>query len=241
VWLCALASTIVTLGATFNGAQATSLRVAPALLDVPAPGATTTLTLRNDGDHPIHVQIRVFGWTGTQGEPVLVPTDNVVASPPAATLNPGTEYVVRIVRLAKEPVSAEESYRLLVDELPDATQDHSNTVRFALRYSIPVFFYAAKAPPANVEWGVRTAGNALTLSAANAGARRMRVANLKITDSSGVVVLQRQGLAGYVLGKTSTRWSFANAAQIARRGPFKVVAETESGSINDAVNAQLSR
>jgi len=46
-------------------AEANSLRVAPILLDVSAPGATTTLNLRNEGAEKLHVQIRVFRWTGT--------------------------------------------------------------------------------------------------------------------------------------------------------------------------------
>ena len=70
-------------------ASANSLRVAPILLDVAAPGATTTLNLRNEGDRNLHVQIRVFRWTGTQSEPSLEPTSDVVISPPAATLAPG--------------------------------------------------------------------------------------------------------------------------------------------------------
>src|SRR2546430_1936009 len=120
-------------------AEANSLRVAPILLDVSAPGATTTLNLRNEGAEKLHVQIRVFRWTGTHTEPTLEPTSDVVVSPPAATLTPGTEYVVRVIRVAKQPIVAEESYRILVDEVPDAVGGRANTVRFALRYSIPVF------------------------------------------------------------------------------------------------------
>ena len=41
-----------------------------------------------------------------------------MASPPALKLTAGKENVVRIVRLSKSPVLAEESYRLAVDELP---------------------------------------------------------------------------------------------------------------------------
>src|SRR5215475_15559881 len=86
-------------------AAANSLRVAPILLDVAAPGATTTLNLRNEGDRSLHVQIRVFRWTGMQPEPVLEPTNDVVVSPPAVTLTSGMDYVVRVVRVIKRPVA----------------------------------------------------------------------------------------------------------------------------------------
>src|SRR5262245_62290058 len=105
--------TCATAGST---AGAGALRVAPILLEVPAPGATTTLNLRNEGDRNLRVQIRVFRWTGTQTDPILEPTTDVVVSPPAAMLTPGTEYVVRVVRVTRQQVAGEESYRALGDE-----------------------------------------------------------------------------------------------------------------------------
>lgn len=222
-------------------ANANALRVAPILLDVAAPGATTALNLRNEGDRNLHVQIRVFRWTGTQSEPVLEPTRDVVVSPPAATLTPGTEYVVRVVRVIKQPVAAEESYRVLVDEIPDAANDRANTVRFALRYSIPVFFSNASAPAADVAWSMTMKGNTAVLTAANSGGRRARLANLKVVDAGGATVIQRPGLFGYALGKSVTAWTLPAAGRTAPRGPFRVVAESETGAINATVAMQSSR
>ena len=56
---------------------------------------------------------------------------------------PNTDYTVRIVRTKKEPVAKEESYRLLIDELPAAAGSQGAAVNIALRYSIPVFFTVA--------------------------------------------------------------------------------------------------
>jgi fimbrial chaperone protein len=231
VFLCALSST----------AFASALRVAPILLDINAPGATAALNLRNEGDQSLHVQIRIFRWTGTQTEPTLEPTTDVVVSPPAATLKPGTEYVVRVVRVAKQPVVAEESYRILVDELPDATGDRANTVRFAMRYSIPVFFRAAAVSNANVAWSMATKGSGAVLTASNSGGRRMRVANLKLVDGSGAALVQRPGLFGYALGNTSTAWTLPVGDKARLRGPLRVIAESETGAIDAVVALQSAR
>jgi fimbrial chaperone protein len=224
-----------------SAAEANSLRVAPILLDVTAPGATTTLNLRNEGDQKLHVQIRVFRWTGTQSEPTLEPTDDVVVSPPAVTLTPGTEYVVRVVRVSKQPVVGEESYRILVDEVPDAVGDKANTVRFALRYSIPVFFSALSAASANVSWSLAARGNATVLVASNSGGRRVRLANLKLTDARGVTLMRRPGLIGYALGKTSTAFVLPSGERFDHRGPLRVAAESETGAIDAVVMSQPSR
>ena len=223
-------------------AEASSLRVAPILLNVSAPGAATTLNLRNEGDEKLHVQIRIFRWTGnTQAGPSLEPTGDVVVSPPAATLLPATEYVVRVVRVAKQPVTGEESYRILVDEVPDAVGGKANAVRFALRYSIPAFFTAAAVSAANVSWSLAAKGNAAVLTASNAGGRRLRLANLKLVDGRGATLLQRPGLFGYALGNTSTTWTLPVRDGVIRSGPFKVVAETEAGALNAVVALQPPR
>jgi fimbrial chaperone protein len=53
---------------------------------------------------------------------------------------PGTDYTVRIVRTAKGPVAGEESYRLLIDQLPEPKDRKANQVSLVIRHSIPVFF-----------------------------------------------------------------------------------------------------
>src|SRR5215211_5888906 len=87
-----------------TASHASGLQVAPALVDVTAPGMASTVTLRNTAPHPLDVQIRVFRWTQVDGKEQLEPTQDVVASPPAVRMQNQTDYTVRIVRTKKEPV-----------------------------------------------------------------------------------------------------------------------------------------
>lgn len=116
----ALAAASLGLALQFlSPSQAASLRVAPVVLDLRAPTAASTIRIWNDARRPINVQIRVFRWVQRNGEDAYEQTNDVVASPPITTLRPGGENLVRIVRTSKRPVDGEESYRLVVDELPD--------------------------------------------------------------------------------------------------------------------------
>ena len=125
-----------------SGASAASLQVAPVLLEVVAPGAAATVTLRNNGAKPIATQVRVFRWTQEAGGERLEPTDDVVASPPAVELQPAQDYVARVVRVTKKPVEGEEAYRLFIDELPEAPQGQ-RTVDFGGAPLDPAFFRCA--------------------------------------------------------------------------------------------------
>ena len=124
-------------------ALAVNLQILPVRMEVQAPEAAETFTLRNNEERPINVQVRIFRAVTRDGQEHLEPTRDVVVSPPITALQPGADYQVRVVRTKTEPVTETESYRMIVDELPDPQRQESGTVNFALRYSLPVTFLPA--------------------------------------------------------------------------------------------------
>ena len=67
-------------------------------------------------------------------------TADVAVSPPVLSLNGNGEAVVRLVRVANTPVTGEETYRILFDELPSREKLQGTGVKLLIRQSIPVFF-----------------------------------------------------------------------------------------------------
>jgi fimbrial chaperone protein len=214
--------------------QAASLQVAPVLVEVPTPAATSTLKLRNEGTKPLDAQIRVFLWTQANGVDSLTPTDDVAASPPLASLRPSTDYTVRIVRTSKEPVVKEESYRLLIDELPAPSTGSAATVNIALRYSIPVFFTVPGVAATRLTWELQQrVNNKPVIVVNNAGDRRVRLAKLKFTDGKGAIAYFGDGLAGYVLGHSSRNFEVpANAKGFGAGGVVSMSALGDIGPID---------
>ena len=227
-------ATLIVLFASHGAVlQAASLQVAPVLVEVPAPGATSTLKLRNEGTKRLDAQIRIFRWTQVNGVDTLTPTDDVAASPPAASMRPNTDYTVRIVRTSKEPVAQEESYRLLIDELPAAVTGAPASVNIALRYSIPVFFTVPGVAATKLTWELQPRGNKPVIVVTNAGDRRVRLAKLKFTDGKGAVAYFGDGLAGYVLGHSSRNFEVpANAKGFGTGGVVSMSAQGDIGPID---------
>ena len=151
------------LAAMFLGgagaAFADQLTVEPVLLEMEAPSASGILKLRNDQDVAVTAQTRVLRWTQVDGVEKLEPTSDVVSSPPEVTLAPQINYVVRVVRVSKQPVHGEESYRVLVDQLPSNPRLSNPTVRLLIRQSIPVFFRARQVSPPEVSWSLSRKGD----------------------------------------------------------------------------------
>jgi fimbrial chaperone protein len=218
------------LAGAYSPAKAGSLQVEPVLLDVTAPGAASTITLHNAGPTPINAQIRVFRWSLVNGEEKLEPTDDVVASPPSITLAPDGKNITRVVRVAKTPVVGEESYRLLVDQLPDLTQQKNGAVNLMVRYSIPVFFGAANKKSPTLAWSVAVKGDKITLATHNTGDRRLRISALTLKDANGRTISLGNGLAGYALGQSTKSWTIP-ARGFAAHGSASISAQSDGGPV----------
>jgi fimbrial chaperone protein len=211
-----------------GSACAASLQVAPILLEVTSPGAATTVTLRNTGASPIATQIRVFRWIQESGRERFEPTADVVASPPAAELRPGQDYVVRVVRLTQNAVAGEEAYRLLIDELPEVSQ-RPRTVNFVVRHALPLFFDAQRNSAPKAAWSVTQKGRDLSLTATNAGDRRVRLASVRIGSGSNSVSFG-PGLTGYVLGHSVMSWTSPTSKRNLSQGTkVAITGQTEEG------------
>ena len=207
-----IAATMLLLFSAYE-INAASLRVAPTSLELVAPAAATVLNLANDGDHPINVQIRVFKWSQAGGIETLEPTRDVVASPPATRMNPNAQYVVRVIRTSKAPVKAEETYRVIVDELPDPARARAGTVTLIMRQSIPVFFKRPDVKPADIVWSLKRQGNSLSLTGKNNGGSRFRLSNVTLAQGA-TKVGSRNGLVGYVLAGATMQWPMGAAKSL---------------------------
>jgi fimbrial chaperone protein len=227
------ASLIVLCAFLASAAGAASLRVAPVSLQLAAPAATAMLKLRSDGNRAVPVQLRVFRWSQSDTGDILTPTDAVVASPPFTTLTPGTEYTVRIVRVSGAPVRGEESYRVLIDQLPQLNPARTGRVQLLLRYSVPVFFIAADARPARLAWSLRRRGNRLLLAATNNGGQHRRIANVRLRVGHRIVAA-RNGLVGYVLPGHTATWPLKSAA-VPRSGTITLASDGDEGALHATV------
>lgn len=218
--------------------HAASLRVSPVLIDLSAPTAASSIQIWNDAKRPISVQVRIFRWTQKNGVDSYTPATDVAVSPPISQLKPGGENMVRVVRTSKTPVKAEESYRLIVDELPGAATKKSGTVNFVIRHSIPVFFSPQENSGANVAWSVQPKSGGYQVTARNTGDKRLRVADLALQSKGGAAVAQQQGLVGYVLGNSSTSWFIPGTKGNRGGGSLTISAQSEAGPINAQANVR---
>ena len=221
--------------------EAAALRVAPILVDV-AKGATSTIELQNLEKVPADVQIRIFRWVQKNGKDQLVETRDVVASPPFAKIRPGGRNTIRIVRLSKRPITGEESYRLLIDQIPRRTKSKSLNIGIALRYSVPVFFGTTADDVSRLRWSVTQQNGQTVVTATNPGKRRVRLSAMTLSGSSGRKLSFGKGLVGYVLGGSTATWKRKGLISSTRTGGrVLITAQTEHGKIRREATLQAAQ
>lgn len=162
----------------------------------------TALWLENKGDTPVTLQVRALAWSQPNGEEQLAQQDEVVASPPIATVAPGARQLVRILRRTATAMP-EGTYRLLVDELPPPPPtgpDGPPQARLAvqMRYSIPLFTFTGARPAPRLDAAIASGTGGRVLTIRNTGAGHARLTDLRLVTGSREISV-RAGLAGYVL------------------------------------------
>ncbi|WHS30651.1 molecular chaperone [Brucella sp. NM4] len=206
-----------------------------------AQTAASNIRIWNDAKRPINVQARIYRWSQSNGADTYAEATDVVVSPPISQLKPGSENIVRIIRTSKSPVKAEESYRLIVDELPYIAQRRSGTLNLVIRHSIPVFFSQPGTPDANPSWSVQRQSGGYRVTVNNTGNKRLRVFDLALQGAGGRAVAQRKGLVGYVLGQSSASWFIPGTGGSRGGGSLAISAQSEAGPINVQASARGGR
>lgn len=222
-------------------AHAATLQISPVMIDLP-PGANASgLTLRNSGDKPIYGQVRVFRWSQANGEDELTPTQEVVASPPLIEIGAQSEQLVRLVRTGP-PQGAEQSYRVLIDELPEPDTTPVNGVAIRLRYSVPVFIEpgSGNATPGDpkLAWHLLHADAGWTLAVDNAGQRRAQIASVQIVTGEGKAIDINRGLLGYALAGSGRQWQLPASIAAGLNGPLKIRAAINAVQTEASVNSR---
>ena len=137
----------------------------------------------------------------------------------------------------KTPLSAEVSYRLLVDQIPDQARPTHSAVHFMMRYSVPVFFSPLRQRAPELAWSIEQRNGVATLIASNSGTRRVRIAELGISSQSGTTVASRKGLVGYVLGNSTASWDLTGLS-LPRGAPVSITAQGDDGPIKGTATAR---
>lgn len=205
---------------------AASLQVAPISVAFSPQEKAKEIWLTNTSERPIRAQTRVLIWSQVAGQDQVNPTRDLVASPSITEIKAGEQQLIRIIRIAPQNTAVEQTYRLLIDELPSSGQADAQTgLQLLLQYSIPVFIQ----PTDSI-----TMHNGLTLLnqvnfqyqnqqliVKNNAKSHIRISELTYINPNGERIPLINGLVGYALAGQSMRWEIPESKKILPNGKFE--------------------
>ena len=188
-------------------AGAGSLFVRPTTVIFGPGESAATVTVTNNGSAAMTAQLRLFAWDQQQNQDKLEQTGALVASPPMLEIPAGSSQTIRLVRVQSVPATAQENYRLIVDEIPDrAAREAGTGVVVQLRYSVPVFVMPKANQSANATLKASINGDSLVLDVANRGKAHAQISNVRLAYADGSTATVGAGLVGYVLPDKQRQW-----------------------------------
>ncbi len=194
-----LCATWPLLAATFN--------VSPIRVGLSAQRPIVPLSVRNEGDEPMVVQVQAVRWSQKNDEDVYESTNDILATPPIVTVPPHGTQIVRVgLRRGVDP-ERELSYRVYLAEVPAPPAADATRVHVALRIGLPVFVSSPAAPQPALAWKVVPGEDGVaTLHVKNEGNAHAQIANLRLLSSADRQPLARYPSPAYVLPGSAQEW-----------------------------------
>lgn len=204
--LAALLCAAVFAATVTPAAQAASLQISPVMINLRVGQTATGISLQNAGDQPIYGQVRVFLWEQKNGDDVLTPTDELIASPPVMQIAAKSAQTIRLVRRTAAAPGPERQFRVLIDEVPTSAEARDG-VAIKLQYSVPVFV-AATAPGGEYQlrWTFFKRDGAWMLRVTNTGTLHAQIGATTLVTADGKQLDISRGLLGYALAGRQREW-----------------------------------
>jgi fimbrial chaperone protein len=226
-----LPALLLLVAASVLPAGAAQFTITPVRIFMTPKDRAVAVTVTNDSDEEVVMQADLYAWKQrADGSDDLQLTEDLILTPPILKLAPHGRQVVRLARLSPPPDGAQQTYRLVMREVPEARSSEQMQLQVALAFSLPVFI----SPPGvkrELQCGLeRAAPDQLRALCSNGGNAYAQIRALEVFDARGAKVAARD-VGGYLL--PSVRRSFELRAADGRiaAGKVKLQVALDDGSL----------
>jgi fimbrial chaperone protein len=216
-------------------AAAGAFNVKPIRVFLSKDGTSTVVTIENQDRNVLRLQVRAYAWTNdVHGQPVLVPTDDLLVLPTLVDINPMEHRSIRVG--FSGPASAKElTYRIALDEMPSIESQLSKArapgLQVRTRVTIPVFFTPLiSSPKAEIE-ALGIDRGTLQGRVTNDGNVHATVSTVEVTgrDARGAKVFEKQINGWYVLPGEAWDFQAALGHSCAKVKTLSVTVQSDAG------------
>ncbi len=184
-------------------------RVSPISLDLGKNAKSGVLTVSNDADEKLNVQMKAMEWTqDAEGKDVYTETADIIFFPKIMTLEKKEERIIR-VGFKTPALTREKTYRLYVEEIPEPRKAETTSVAIAIRFGVPIFVKPLKEEEKGEISSPTMSKGILTAVVKNTGTTHFRITSLsfKGKNSKGEQTFAAELPGWYLLSGVSRTYS----------------------------------
>lgn len=160
---------------------------------------TDIITIKNESENPIALQLNAVAWTQDEVDNVYSATEDILFFPKLIEINPQEEKIVRIGTKVSRGES-EKTYRLFIEEMPDNSKLDTTAVKILMKVGVPVFITPLNDMAAGSIEKIELGKGSLKLDIKNSGNMHFVIKSMKVEgrDGSGKEVFNTERAGGYL-------------------------------------------
>jgi fimbrial chaperone protein len=223
-------------GTAFAG----NFAVSPIRLDFDRATKTGVITVTNDDDDKLQLQMKAFEWTqDADGKDKYEETDDLIFFPKIATVEKGEQRLLRTSY--KIPATdKQKTYRLFIEEIPgpQKTPAQGAQIAVAVRFGVPIFLKPIKEEVKGEVESVKYADGKLNVKIKNPGNTHFFINNIQLKSGEKIAEDQK---GWYLLSGAARTYSFAMAPQACSAlGKFDILVKTDIVEFTRPVDAAIA-
>lgn len=190
-------------------AHAGEFRVTPIRLDFDRGAKSGVITVINEGEEDLHVQMRAFEWNqDAEGKDHYVETNDIIFFPRIMTVEKKEKRLLRAgIRI---PATARErTYRLFIEEIPGPKKAEAVNVAIAIRFGVPIFVKPFKEDAKGEIENIGLSKGLVNVRVKNTGNLHFTISSVEIKgrNSKGEEIFSKQLNGWYLLNNVSRNYS----------------------------------
>jgi fimbrial chaperone protein len=155
-------------------------KVTPIRLDLGRDAKTGVITVANEGEARLQVQMKAFEWSqDAEGKDVYTETNDIIFFPRIMIFEKKDEKILR-AGIKIPAVTKEKAYRLFIEEIPEPRKSEGTTVAIAIKFGVPIFVKPLKEEPKGEIEKLGMSKGAVSMIVKNSGNVHFRVESVTI-------------------------------------------------------------
>ncbi len=186
-------------------ARAGDWRVSPIRLDLGRDAKSGAVTVANDSDDRLQVQMKAYEWTqDAEGKDRYEETGEILFFPRLMILERKEEKILR-AGIRVPAVTKEKTFRLFIEEIPGPRKAEGVNVAVAIRFGVPIFVKPLKEEPRGEVGTMTMSAGALLVPVNNTGNVHFVVQSVLVRGKNGAgeEIFSRELSGWYLLAGAS--------------------------------------